>query len=340
MGLLERLIETYGVSGNEKNVRKLIEKEIKSYVDKIFVDKLGNLIAYKKGKSPKVMLAAHMDEIGLMTKFIDQKGRIFCSLIGGIDPITLVGEIVNIEAKKGLVRGVITTKNINDGYIVEELPKEEGLIIDTGLTKRELRAKGVEVGNYISIEQPIYLLGSNDIICGKAFDDRIGCYILIELAKRLKNKSKNEIYFVFTIQEEIGLFGAITSAYKIEPDWAIVVDVTAVDDASIHPTKTIGKGPCITVKDSDMLGNTCINDWIKKIAHKKKIHYQLDISEFGTTEAVSISISKGGVPATAIGVPIRNLHTATAVASKKDIENTIKLLEEIMKRAPTECLIE
>ena len=339
MDLLKRLIEAYGVSGDEGKVREMIKKEIKPYVDEIFVDKLGNLVAHKKGKSPKVMLAAHMDEIGLMVKSINSTGKIYISLIGGIDPLTLLGEIVHIETNKGKIHGVITTKNINDGYLVEELPKPEDLIIDTGLTKKELRGLGVEIGTYVSVDQPTKLLGSKHILCGKALDDRLGCYILIELAKRLKNKSKNEIYLVFTTQEEIGLFSAITSAYKIEPDWAIVVDVTSVDDSTDNPTKTLGKGPCITVKYSDMLVNRCINDWIKEVAKKNKIHYQLDISEAGTTEAISISISKEGVPSTCVGVPIRNLHTATAVADRRDIENTIKLLTEMLKLAPTVCLI-
>jgi endoglucanase len=336
--LLEKLISTFGVSGNEDKVRELIKKEIKPYVDEIFVDKLGNLVAHKKGKPPKVMLAAHMDEIGLMTKSIDPTGRIYVSLIGDIDPVTLLGEVIYIETKKGKIHGVVTTKEISDGTIVTELPKPEELIVDTGLTKKELRARGIEIGTYLSVEQRTFELGSKNFICGKAFDDRIGCYILLELAKRLK-KAKNDVYFVFTTQEEVRVFGAITTAYKIEPDWAIVVDVSETNDASERPTRSLGKGPFITVKDSEMIGNKCINDWIKEIAKKKGIHYQLDVSDTGTTDAISISISKGGVPSTVVGVPIRNLHTATAIVDKRDIENAIKLLEEILRLSPTACII-
>ncbi|MEM5782233.1 MAG: M20/M25/M40 family metallo-hydrolase, partial [Candidatus Aenigmatarchaeota archaeon] len=166
-----------------------------------------------------------------------------------------------------------------------------------------------------------------------AFDNRIGCYILIELAKRTK-KLKYETYFVFTIQEEIGLIGAMTSAYKIEPDWAIAVDVIETCDAGGEPVITLGRGPSITIKDAEMLGNKTLNEHLIKLAKNKKIYIQRDVSDIGTTDATSISITKEGIPSTVVGVPIRNLHTATAVANKDDIEKTIILLEEFLKNPP------
>jgi len=333
MELLERLISTFGVSGNEEKVRNLIQEEIRKYVDKVYVDKVGNLIAHKKGKKPKIMLSAHMDEIGLMVKNIEPRGRIYFAEIGGADPVMLLGERVHIETKKGIIHGVITTRDVNDGSFINQIPRVEDLFVDTGLSEAELKKLGVEVGSYLSLERDLYYLGSDKIICGKAFDNRIGCYILIELAKRIK-KYNCETYFVFTIQEEIGLVGAMTSAYKVEPDWAIAVDVIETSDAREEPIITLGRGPSITIKDAELIGNKTINDRLMSIAKKKKIHVQRDVSEIGTTDATSISITKGGVPSTVLGVPIRNLHTATAVANKNDIENTIIVLEEFLKDPP------
>jgi putative aminopeptidase FrvX len=334
MDLLEKLVSTPGVSGNEDKVRDLIKEEIKNYVDDISIDKLGNLIAHKKGEPPKVMLAAHMDEIGLMVRGIGEMGRILISSIGGVDPVMLLGERVHIETKKGIIHGVITTRDINDGEIVSKIPKtEEDLFVDTGLSKKQLESIGVEVGAFLALERDLYFLGSTKIICGKAFDDRIGCYILIELAKRLKN-IKNEMFYVFTIQEEIGLVGAITSTYMVQPDWAIAIDTTETSDATGEVIKTIGAGPCITIKDLQTVGNKTINKWLIDTAKKKKIPIQKDVTDVGVTDAATISITRGGVPCTVVCVPIRNLHTATSVAHKDDIENTIKLLEELFKTSP------
>jgi len=333
MDLLERLISTFGVSGNEEKVRNLIQEEIRKYVDDVYVDKVGNLIAHKKGKKPKIMLSAHMDEIGLMVKNIEPRGRIYFAEIGGADPVMLLGERVHIETKKGIIHGVITTRDVNDGSFINQIPRVEDLFVDTGLSEAELKKLGVEIGSYLSLERDLYYLGSDKIICGKAFDNRIGCYILIELAKRIK-KYNCETYFVFTIQEEIGLVGAMTSAYKVEPDWAIAVDVIETSDAREEPIITLGRGPSITIKDAELIGNKTINDHLMSIAKRKKIHVQRDVSEIGTTDATSISITRGGVPSTVLGVPIRNLHTATAVANKNDIENTIIVLEEFLKNPP------
>jgi len=333
LDLLEKLISTFGVSGNEENIRNLIKEEIRKYVDDIYIDKLGNLVAHKHGKRPKIMLAAHMDEIGLMIKTIDSRGKIYFSTIGAIDTVMLIGERVHVETKKRIIHGVITTKEINNGLYLSQIPKADELFVDTGLSKEELVKMGLEVGSYLSLERDLYSLGSEKIICGKAFDDRIGCYILIELAKKLKN-ANNEIYYVFTIQEEIGLAGAMTSAYIVEPDWAIGVDVADAEDASEEMLKTIGGGPCITIKDAETISNKTLNKWLENTAKKLKMKIQLDVSDLGTTDAAAISITRGGIPCTVVCVPVRNLHTATAVAHKDDIENTIKLLTELLKNPP------
>lgn len=333
MDLLSRLTEAPGISGNEDTIRAMIAKEIKPFVDRIYVDKTGNLIAAKKGHKPRIMLAAHMDEIGLMIKSIDKNGKIFISPLGGIEPISLLGEKVGVQTKKGILNGVILTIELSTGDLIKKSPHMDELFVDTGLSKNELQKKGVGIGSYVFLRQHLGELGNPDLIYGKALDDRVGCYILIELAKRLK-KSKLEAYFIFTTQEETGLYGATASAYEIVPDWAIVVDVIAANDADENPTKILGEGPSLTIKDADIIGSPILNEHIQKIAKKKKIPLQLEVTDFGSSDAMAISVSREGVLSTVLGVPIRNIHTSVGIASKKDIENTIKLLEAILKEPP------
>ncbi len=333
MDLLEKLLNAFGVSGSEGEVRKIILKEIKPYFNKIHVDKLGNLIAHKKGKRPTVMFAAHMDEIGLIVKGIDNLGKIYFSTIGGIEPLSLLGQRVSVETTKGMLFGVVTFNEMSNAFAIEGNLKLADLFIDMGLDQKELIKIGVKTGDYIYFKRKSMNLGNKKIISGKSLDDRIGCYILVQLAKKLKNV-KNEIYFTFTVQEEMGLYGARTSAYSIDPDWAIAVDVTNTDDFSNNPTIVLGKGPCVTIKDAEMLSSKVIDDWLRNISKKNKIPLQLDVSDFGTTDALNISITREGVPSTAVNVPVRNLHTTIGIANRDDIENAIKLLEILLKNPP------
>lgn len=338
MKVLHKLIQAVGLSGQEDAVRKIIMKEMKGCVDTMKVDKFGNLICHKKGKAPRVMLAAHMDEIGLIVRKIKENGRIRVSSIGGIDPLALLNQNVLIHSSKKPINGVVTTPEMSDAFEIEELPTISELLVDTGLSKKELTKKGVKVGDYVSLNSASGTLGSEDILFGKALDDRIGCFILIEAAKKLK-RAKSDIFYVFTVQEEVGLYGSKTSAYQIEPDWAIAIDVTNADDMRAEPTKKLGGGPCVTVKDSDMIANKCLNDWLFSVAKKKKINVQREVSDFGTTDAFSISISRGGVPSSVLGVPVRNLHSAIGVVHKKDITEAINLIVTLMKHPPRKCIV-
>lgn len=337
MDLLKRLLDTSGPSGNEQEIRNIIRNEIKSYVSEVYIDKFGNLIAHKKGKNPTVMLVSHMDEIGLMVKYIDEKGHIHISDIGYIQPVTILGERVKIDTENGSIYGIITCKEISSDEQIERIPPLEEIFIDTGLSQSELKKIGVKIGSYIHLFSQSTYFGNKKYISGKALDDRIGCFVLIELAKRLR-KVNCDIYYVFTVQEEIGLYGAQTSVYGIDPTWALVVDVTSSDDSSKNPTKLLDHGPCIVVKDSDMVTNRCINDWLEKIAKQNKIPYQIEVTERGVTDALQISVSKGGIPSSIVSIPVRNIHTSNGIASMKDIENTIKLIELLLKKPPKVCL--
>lgn len=340
MELLKKLVNVQGLSGDESKVRKLIKAEIKNYVDDIKVDKFGNLIAHKKGKGEKVMVAAHMDEIGLMIKRIKTNGQILFSTIGGIEPLTLIGQKVSIiSSKKGKIcHGVISIEELHEDFEVEELPKHEDLYIDTGLNKKELKKKGVEIGQYVVVKKDFDTLGNKNIIMGKALDDRIGCYILIQVAKKLKQTNK-DIYFVFTVQEEIGLYGAKVSVYEVEPDWGIAIDVTNAEDATDEPNITIGKGPVVLVKDSEIITNKCLDDILRKISKKKKIKLQLKVEDEGTTDATKIMMYKEGIPSTIMGVAVRNLHSPTSVAHMDDVRDTIKMILELLKSKTKVCLV-
>ena len=323
LNFLSKLVNSNGISSNEERVRDLIEKEIKNYVDEIYIDKIGNLVAHKKGSKPTVMLAAHMDEVGLMIKKI-QGNKVYFSAIGGVNAKKIIGSKVCIE---GFKRECIVRKK---GKIKKDKDKAKNLFIV--LNKKEL--KQAKIGSYCNLVGNFQL--RRNIISGKALDDRTGCYILIELAKKLKIlKAKNEIYFVFTVQEEIGLYGARVSAYKINPDYAIAVDVTTYEKG----TRELGKGPCITVKDERMIGNRCINGWLQEIADKNKIPLQLDVTDEGTTDASVISLTKEGIPATAIGPAVQDIHTTKSQAHQQDINNTIRLLELLLIKPPLKCVI-
>ncbi|MBI4175757.1 MAG: M28 family peptidase [Candidatus Aenigmarchaeota archaeon] len=332
---LRKLMDANGVSGDEAAVRDIIHAEIKKHVDDTEIDGMGNLIAHKKGSRPRVMLAAHMDEIGMMVKHIDTEGNIYFTLIGGIEPLSLIGQRVSVEGSKP-VKGVITLQKMSNDESVKNLPTTEEMFIDTGMTKSELLEHGVRAGSYINLVQESGHLSKNRLVYGKALDDRIGCYILVELAKRLK-KSKAEIFFVFTVQEEIGMYGSKASAYQVKPDWAIAVDAIGANDKGDQKFSAIGKGPCITMKDAGMITNRCINDWLMDIAKGRKIPLQVDVNDRGVTDALSISLSRGGIPATVLSVAVRNIHSTIGIASVDDIENAVKLLEALMQNPPKKC---
>tara|TARA_Y100000310_G_scaffold345695_1_gene468434 strand:+ start:16012 stop:17034 length:1023 start_codon:yes stop_codon:yes gene_type:complete len=334
------MMDILSASGNESSIRNHLMKKIKPYCKDITIDKFGNLIVHKKGKGPSVMLAAHMDEIGLMVQSISDTGVIYITMVGGIDPLACLNQHVRIKANRGCIRGVVSTVAISDGEEAEELPIAEELIIDTGLTKKQLKTKGVDIGTYIEFEQKATYLGSKDIICGKAVDDRVGCYILTELIKKCKN-FKTDIYFVFTVQEEVGLYGAKTSIYNINPEWAIAVDVGSANDLEEHShniTRKLGGGPTLTIMDAELIANKCLNDAIKSIAKGKKLKIQPEVSVEGTTDALNIALSKGGIPTTVLGVPVRNLHTGISVVHRQDIKDCITIMGELLKSPPKICL--
>ncbi len=335
--LLFNLMEADGVSGREGEVRRMIQKEIKSHVDEIFVDQMGNLVAHKKGKKPTIVFAAHMDEIGLMVRSVDDNGNIYFMGVGGIEPMSLIGQRVVFEGKSGDIKGIITSEDMTDAYEIEDIPPMDTLFVDSGMTKADLEKEGVRGGTYLILLQEPGDLDNGKKFFGKALDDRIGCFMLIEMIKG--KKFKNDIYFIFTVQEEVGLYGSKTAMYNIDADIAIIAETTDADEHSKLKTKIVGKGPCLTMMDSDTIANPCINRELEKMAKKNKIPIQYDVSEGGTTDALSISLSKGGVPVGVIGIPVKNMHTTVGIACYNDIESAIKLMTLFSNNPPKNCIM-
>jgi len=332
--LLERLSNAHGLSGYEGSVRHVIEEEVKPYVDEVRTDKMGNLIATKRGGSPVVMLAAHMDEIGLMVKYIDDKGFIHFSKTGGWFDQTLLNQRMILHAENGRIYGVIGSKPPH--AMKEEDRKKpvkaEDMFIDIGATSREDAEKmGVRTGTPVTSDTEFKSLG-NDRVTGKAFDNRAGCVMLIQVLQELKDVSAT-VHAVFTVQEEVGLKGAKTSAFGLNPDVALAADVTITGD---HPgiekkqsAIEIGKGPSITVSDAEGRGIIVpepVLKWLKEAAESNNIPYQLEVGTGGTTDATAIHLSREGIPTGVISPPTRYIHTPVSVLSMSDLENAAKLV--------------
>ncbi len=340
--ILEKLSNANGVTGREGEVRDLIKSFLKPYVDEIREDKLGNLIAFKKGKkdSLTVMLAAHMDEIGLMVKNIKKKGFLQFAKIGGIDDRVILAQKVTVHTDKGSLPGVIGSKPV---HIQKEEEKKkvidaDKLFIDIGARdKEEAEKMGVQVGDVVSFDTKFAQIG-NGIVLGKAFDNRVGCTVMIETLRRL-NKVDCNIFAVGTIQEEVGLRGATTTAFQVAPDIGIALDSTVAGDMpgvgeGEAPAK-MGDGPVLTVADAGLIAHPKVLRWLIDTAKKNTIPYQLETGIRGSTDAARIALSKEGVPSGVISVAARYIHSPAGIMNLEDIEKTIQLtvaaIENIQK---------
>jgi len=340
MELLERLINAHGVSGNEGAIREVIRKEITPLVDEIWTDSSGNLIAREKGKRPRFMLSAHMDEIGLMVREITSRGLLLCAAVGGVNPVAMIGTRVTVEGAKETVHGLITTREVSCGYDVEELPGIDELVVDTGLSKEDLLGRGVTVGSFLEPDKKSNWLLHGHNISGKALDNRLGCWVLIEAARQLKG-TEYDTYFTFTVQEEVGLYGAKTGAFAIRPRWAFVVDVTpAVDLAEDAESKgtsiSLGKGPCLLHMDESFIADARLNRVLMDVAEKCGVNLQHEVSSFGTTDATNISTVRRGVPSASVSIPVRNVHSTVEIADRRDVDAVVKLLVALLRNPPAE----
>lgn len=322
---IRKLVETFGPSGHEENIRGLIRQEIEKDSlatgkgDDVRVDVMGNLIVLKKGTGVgrRVMLAAHMDEIGVVVTHVDEKGFLRFGRIGGVFPHTLLGGRVRFA--DGTV-GVIGVEKLEDR---SKMPGLDKLFIDVGA--KDKASCPVRVGDVAGFTRPF--ADMDDRLVAKAMDDRIGCAVLLQVLRDLK-ETPHDVYFVFTVQEEVGLRGATTSGYSVAPDLALSVDITGTGDtpeARIMAV-SLGDGPAIKVKDGRMLAHPGVKNWLVKTAQANEIPHQFEVLEGGTTDATAIQTSRAGVPAGCVSIPCRYAHTPSEMVDYNDVTGAVRLL--------------
>jgi putative aminopeptidase FrvX len=325
--LLQTLTETFGPSGYEDEVRKIVRSEVESLADEIRVDALGNLIARKHPNkiskdTRKIMIAAHMDEIGVIVSHVDENGFVRFSSIGGVfRRYVLGGRVRFLNGTQGVI-GFDRLDNIN------ELPTLDKVYIDVGATNK--KDCSVQIGDVAAFDRPYSEFGNR--LVAKSMDDRVGVLVAIETLRALKS-TPHDAYFVFTTQEEVGTRGAATSAYGVDPDIGIALDVTPSGDTpnSLKMEMALGKGPCIKIQDVGMISDPRVVQWMISAAEKNKIPYQREVLLIGGTDARAIQVTRAGVPAGCISIPVRYVHSPSEMVDFSDVQNTVKLLTAVLR---------
>lgn len=335
--LLQRLCEAPGVASREDQVRAITVEALRPLVDDLRVDALGNVIATRKRDGPTVMIAGHMDEIGFLVSHIDDRGFLRIQPVGGFDARTLVAQRVLVHAQDGTAYPGVIQPAAKPIHILDKSEikpaKLEELFVDTGMAGERVR-EVIDIGDMVTIDRT--LIEAGDCVMGKALDDRVGVFVMIE-ALRAAGKSNANIVAVATTQEEVGLRGAATSAYTVEPDIAIALDITlALDIPGMSPelaVSRIGDGVAIKVMDSSHLAHPALLRHFRELARQHNIPHQLEILPRGGTDAASMQRARGGAPAITLSIPTRYVHTANETASKADIAATIDLLARFIEDA-------
>jgi endoglucanase len=324
--LLKTLTETFAPSGYEDAVREIILKEVRPLADEVHVDALGNLIVRKKPTktsktSKRIMLAAHMDEIGVIVSHVDKKGFVRFTNVG-----TTLGRYM-LGARVRFLSGVTGLIGYDRLEQIDNHVPLNKMYIDVGATSRENCP--VKVGDIAAFERSFLEMG--DRLVAKSLDDRAGVVVLIETLRGIKS-TPNDLYFVFTTQEEVGSRGAGSATFGIDPEIGIAIDVTPTGDtpASIKMVMELGKGPCVKFRDVGMIADPRVVDWMIQSAEKAKIPYQREVLLIGSTDAREIQISRAGVMAGALSIPVRYVHSASEMVDINDMKNSVKLLTEIL----------
>ena len=324
--LIKKLVETTAPSGYEANLRLVIEEELEGFMDDLRVDGLGNLIVRKgpeKENAPTIMLAAHMDEIGLMVTHVDENGFARFTRIGGVSPRYTAGARVRFLNGAAGVIGMEPHKGTSS------VPAMTKMFIDTGVSSA--KESPVEIGDVAVFERTFEDLG--DRLVSKAMDDRVGVAVLVEVFKQMKD-SPNNVFAVFTVQEEIGARGAGLAAFGINPDLALAIDVTLCGDTPQNKETQVflGKGPAVHIKDVGTIADPRITDWIKRCARRTHIPVQTSIITSGYTDTYTIQTSRAGVPTGGISIPCRYVHSPSEMVDVSDMENSVKLLVALLSK--------
>lgn len=346
--MLKDLTDARGIPGNEREVRDVMKKYIEPFAEEITYDGLGSLIAKKTGKEggPKIMVAGHLDEVGFMITQIDDKGFLRFQTVGGWWSQVMLAQRVTIVTRKGDVTGIIGSKppHILTAEARKKPVEIKDMFIDIGASSREEAAEwGVRPGDMVVPYFEFTVMNNEKMLLAKAWDNRIGCAIAIDVLKHLKDaEHPNVVYGVGTIQEEVGLRGARTATSAINPDIGFAVDVGIAGDtpgiSEKEALSKMGKGPQIILYDASLVSHKGLRDLVTDVADEMKIPYQFDAIAGGGTDAGSIHLTHNGVPALAITIATRYIHSHAAMLHRDDYENAVKLIVEVIKRLDRETV--
>jgi putative aminopeptidase FrvX len=346
--MLKDLTDAKGIPGNEREVREVMKSYIAPYADEITSDGLGSLIAKKVGKEggPKIMVAGHLDEVGFMITAIDDKGFLRFQTVGGWWGQVMLAQRVTIVTRKGDVTGIIGSKppHVLSAEARKKPVEIKDMFIDIGASSRdEAQEWGVRPGDMVVPYFEFTVMNNEKMLLAKAWDNRIGCAIAIDVLKQLKGVDHpNEVYGVGAVQEEVGLRGAKTATYKIQPDIGFAVDVGIAGDtpgiSEKEAMSKMGKGPQVVVYDASMVAHKGLRDFVTDVADELSIPYQFESIPGGGTDAGSIHLTHNGVPALAITIATRYIHSHAAMLHRDDYENAVKLIVEVIKRLDRETV--
>jgi endoglucanase len=344
LNFLKKISESFGPSGFERETSRVIKEYMKGYIDKIVADKLGSLVYIKKGNNekPHVLLAGHIDEIGFIVSNIDEKtGFLSFNPLGGWWDQVLLSQRVRVRTQKGDIQGVIAAK---PPHLIKEeerkkIVSKEDMFIDIGSTsKKETLEAGVKIGDPVVPWSPFSIINGGKILMGKAFDDRVGAFVIMEVLRNIKRNKiyhPNTVYGAATVQEEVGTRGAETVTYHDNPDVAIVLEIDISGDIpgikSSDAPAIMGKGPSLITYDRSMIPNQTLKEFIIQIDDNAGIPLQLSQIAKGGTDAGKIHLSKVGCPSVVIGVPTRHIHSHVGMLNIHDAEKAINLITEVIK---------
>jgi putative aminopeptidase FrvX len=339
--LLRELSEAPGISGYEKDVREIIRRYLKG-VTTIEQDRLGSIVCRKDGKAPqpRIMLAGHMDEVGFIVKLITDEGFIRFSPVGGWWGHVMLAQRVVIKTRRNDVHGLIGSKppHVLSDEDKKKLQEPKDMYVDVGATSSdEVKALGIRPGDPIIPVCPFTVLNTGKTYLGKAFDDRVGCALFIDTIKKLvKIKHPNTVYGVGTVQEEVGLRGARTSSWLVEPDVGLTMEISVAGDVPDVKKEDaqgkLGKGPVIILRDGTMIPNLRLRDLFIDTAEELKIPYQFDMLERGGTDSGAIHLHRHGVPNLVIGVPTRHIHSHAGIIHRDDYDNAVRLVTAVVTK--------
>ena len=355
MRFFEELINSFGPSGFEREPARIVKKYVSSFSDEVYNDKMGSVLFRKRGSSdsPVVLLPGHVDEVGFIISSINKQGFLTFNPLGGWFDQVLLGQRVKVRTEKGILPGVIAAKppHLLPAEERSKVVVKSKMFIDIGASNEdEAKSMGVRIGNpvipdsaYSTMSKKVFKdgkkKGSDTIAIGKAFDDRTGAFVAVEAVRRLVEKKishPNTVIGAATTQEEVGLRGARTTAFVVKPDVCLTLEVDIAGDVpGIEPNEAptkMGLGPSITTYDASMIPNQGLVDLVIKIADQARIPYQLSQTSGGGTDAGVIHIANAGCPSIVMGVPTRHIHSHVGLTSLTDLDNTVRLVVEVVKR--------